>query len=110
MRALLLLAVVTGCFGPSDTLPKHRPMVGDNLPYGVERAKVREWPLAHDWCLGRRWDDTDEFIRCNPHEYLNATTPPMRSIIRYDAAGWSVAYAVFVPVPCTMYGTCQRVF
>jgi hypothetical protein len=90
-------------------LPAHRPLVVDNVPYGADRAAVRAWHLARDWCLRREWPTTDEFVRCDPHPYINPTTPSLFSMIRYDDRGWSVSYAVFTPVPCTMQGRCDEV-
>lgn len=107
MRWLVLLVVIAGCY--AEPRPARRPTVVDNVPYGSDRAAVRAWHLAHDWCLRRTWPQSDEFVRCVAGEYINPTTPPMYTVIRYGSSGASVAYAVFVPVPCTMQGRCDRI-
>jgi hypothetical protein len=107
MRLLLVVWLLASCV--PEQLPAHRPMVVDNVPYGIDRWVVRAWHFAHDWCLRREWPTTDEFVRCEAHPYINPTTPSMFSLIRYDDSGWSVAYAVFTPVPCTMEGRCDQV-
>jgi hypothetical protein len=107
MRLLLALCLVASCV--SEQLPARRPMVVDNVPYGIDRWVVRAWHFAHGWCMAREWPTTDEFVQCDPHPYINPTTPTMFSMIRYDDQGWSTSYAVFTPVPCTMQGRCDKV-
>ena len=107
MRLLLALCLVASCV--PEQLPAHRPMVVDNVPYGIDRWVVRAWHFAHGWCMAREWPTTDEFVRCDVHPYINPTTPTMFSMIRYDDQGWSTSYAVFTPVPCTMQGRCDEV-
>jgi hypothetical protein len=107
MRFVLALVVLAAC--GAAQLPAHRPLVVDNIPYGADRAAIRSWQLAHDWCLRRAWPTTDEFVICNQQPYVNPTTPPMFTMIRYNQAGWSIAYAVFVPVPCTLQQRCDEV-
>ena len=34
----------------------------------------------------------------------------MYALVRYDAAGRSIEYAVFTPVPCRMYGRCDAIY
>ncbi|HEV7554579.1 MAG TPA: hypothetical protein VGO00_03930 [Kofleriaceae bacterium] len=88
-----------------------RPLVTDQLPYQVARADVRHWHVSHGWCLRRTWPSTDEFVVCDQlHPYINSRTPPMYSMTKYDAAGVSIAYATFTPVPCRMYGRCDRIY
>ena len=98
------LFALVGC----ATLPDHRPLVVDNVPYGADRAAVRAWHVAHGWCFGHAFPTTDVFSHCEAHPYLNATTPGMLSMVRYDDRGWSMSYAVFTPVPCTMQGRCDE--
>ncbi|MBX3159210.1 MAG: hypothetical protein KF773_24795 [Deltaproteobacteria bacterium] len=103
------MAFVVGCnVGPS-TLPTQRPLVADQLPYLVDRADVQRWFLRNDWCRRRTWAQTDEFVICNPRPYLNPTTPAMYTLARYDDEGRVVAFAVFTPVPCRMYGRCDGI-
>lgn len=104
----MLLVLVAGCYAQLPR-PARRTMVVDDVPYGTQRATVRAWHLAHDWCLRRTWPQSDEFVRCFRGEYLDQKTPPMYTIVRYGSSGASVAYAVFVPVPCRMEGSCDRI-
>ena len=116
MITALVLAV--GCYVPPPVsapdpdaiaaAKTHRPLITDELPYHLERAKVRAWHAANGWCMRRVWPSTDEFVRCT-REYLNLKTPPMYAMARYDAAGGTVAYATFTPVPCRMYGRCDSI-
>jgi hypothetical protein len=119
MRSMIVAVVLgLGCYVPPavspndpDAIPEvktHRPLVTDQLPYHLERSKVREWHLGNGWCMRRTWPSTDEFVICNP-EYLNLKTPPMYAMARYDADGGTIAYATFTPVPCRMYGRCDAV-
>jgi hypothetical protein len=118
MRALVLVMVV-GCYvppavtpGDPDAVPEvktHRSLVTDQLPYHLERDKVRAWHAANDWCIRRVWPQTDEFVVCNT-QYINLKTPPMYSMASYDVEGKTIAYATFTPVPCRMYGRCDGVF
>jgi hypothetical protein len=121
MRTILIAAItVVGCYVPPpvsapdpDAVPEvaaRRPLVTDQLPYLLERDKVRAWHDRNDWCLRRTWPNTDEFAICNHHPYLNRTTPAMYSMARYDAEGRTIAYATFTPVPCRMYGRCDEIF
>jgi len=111
MRWLLVVIALVGCsIGPPAKLPERRPLVTDNLTYGVTREGVRAWMASNDWCMRRMWPATDEFVICNRHPYLNMNTPAMYSLVRYDAAQRSVAFAVFTPVPCRMYGRCDRIY
>lgn len=88
-----------------------RPLVTDALPYQVARANVRKWHLDNGWCIRRQWPATDEFVVCEAiHPYMNLHTPPMYAMAKYDAAGKSIAYATFTPVPCRMNGQCDRIF
>ena len=99
MRSLLLLLPVLGllaaCMPPP---PPPRPLVVDNVPYGANRQAARAWHLAHGWCVRRTWPTTDEFERCDPRPQANPTIQPIFTIIRYDASGGSVSYALFTPV------------
>jgi hypothetical protein len=113
--ALALVAVaVIGCgSGPEPQSPgvTDRPLVTDSLPYQVSRADVRAWHGKNGWCLRRTWPMTDEFVVCDAiHPYMNLRTPPMYSMARYDTGDRSIAYATFTPVPCRMYGRCDRIF
>ena len=120
MRRVIVLAaaMVIGCYVPPavsqpdpDAVPEvktHRPLVTDELPYHLERIKVREWHLTNGWCMRRVWPQTDEFVVCR-REYLNLKTPPMYAMARYDADGGTIAYATFTPVPCRMYGRCDSI-
>jgi hypothetical protein len=47
-------------------------------------------------------------VLCDKHPYLKQSTPPMFTIVRYDALDRVMALAVFTPVPCRMYGKCDR--
>ena len=111
MRTLLLLFFL-GCAAtePTPQAPAHRALVTDSLPFLVPRAQVRAWHDHNDWCLARQWPQSDEFILCNRQPYLNARTPPEHTFVRYDAAGRSIAYATFAPVPCRLYGRCDRIY
>jgi hypothetical protein len=120
MRSILVIAIVAGCYEPPplspadpDAVPEvetHRSLVTDQLPYQLERDKVRAWHDHNDWCLRRTWPLTDEFVICNRHPYLNKTTPAMYSMARYDTEGRTIAYATFTPVPCRMYGRCDAIY
>ncbi len=109
---ILAMAVVAGCHAnPEPATPIARPLVTDQLPYRVARAEVRAWHAQHGWCIRRTWPSTDEFVVCDAiHPYMNLHTPPMYAMARYDAANRSVAYATFTPVPCRMYGNCDRIY
>jgi hypothetical protein len=111
MRTLLLLFLV-GCAAtePVPTAPAHRALVTDQLPFLVSRSDVRAWHDHNDWCLARQWPQSDEFVVCNRQPYMNSRTPPQHTFVRYDAAGRSIAYATFAPVPCRMYGRCDRIY
>lgn len=109
-RVLITLAVVAiGC--EAEPVAQHpggrRTLVTDNIPLGTDRATVRSWHDAHDWCARRTWPSTDEFRICNNHEYLNLTTPPMYTLVGF-ARDRAISYAVFVPVPCRLDGQCDR--
>jgi hypothetical protein len=117
MRSILVAVVLAGCSAPPpeapqnpDPLATHRPLVTDQLPYHLERDKVRAWHDTDDWCRRRTWPATDEFVICNHHPYMNQSTPPMYSMARYDAAGRTIAYATFTPVPCRLYGRCDTLY
>jgi hypothetical protein len=112
----MLAMVAIGCHEsaspqtPVQQLVASRPLVTDQLAYGASRADVRAWHGQHGWCLRRHWPSTDEFVVCDAiHPYLNLKTPPMYSMARYDAADRAIAYATFTPVPCRMYGRCDRI-
>jgi hypothetical protein len=109
---ILAMAVVAGCHAnPEPATPITRPLVTDQLPYRVTRADVRAWHAQHGWCIRRTWPSTDEFVVCDAiHPYMNLHTPPMYAMARYDADNRSIAYATFTPVPCRMYGTCDRIY
>jgi hypothetical protein len=111
--AILAVAVMTACHSgtePQAPSVAQRPLVTDALPYQVARADVRAWHEQHGWCLRRHWPSTDEFVVCDAiHPYMNLRTPPMYAMARYDNAGRSIAYATFTPVPCRMYGRCDRI-
>ena len=111
MRTLALLILV-GCAAtePAPQTPARRALVTDNLPFLVPREQVRAWHEHNDWCLARQWAESDEFVLCNRQPYLNARTPPEHTFVRYDAAGRSIAYATFAPVPCRLYGRCDRIY
>jgi hypothetical protein len=112
MQRILIALVVAmvGCHEQAD--PAYpRPLVTDALPYQVSREAVRDWHVHNGWCLRRIWPTTDEFVECEAvHPYLNPRTPPMYSMTKYDAGQRSIAYATFTPVPCRMYGRCDRVY
>src|SRR5258707_5482551 len=120
MRCTLIAIAVVACYVPPavsppdpDAVPEvatHRSLVTDQLPYHLERDKVRAWHDRNDWCLRRTWPLTDEFVICNHHPYMNPTTPAMYSMARYDSAGTTIAYATFTPVPCRMYGRCDAIY
>jgi hypothetical protein len=116
MLFFAIVAVAIGCHAsappqtPEQQIVAARSLVTDQLPYGVARADVRAWHAQHGWCLRRHWPGTDEFVVCDAiHPYLNLHTPPMYAMTRYDAANRSIAYATFTPVPCRMYGRCDRI-
>ncbi|HTL35616.1 MAG TPA: hypothetical protein VL326_20950 [Kofleriaceae bacterium] len=108
---LALMLSAMGCAEPQVTeanRPQYtRPLVTDQLPFFLERGVLREQQSHNDWCLRRTWPHSDEFAVCDPHPYLNRSTPPMVTIVRYNAADRAMAYAVFTPVPCRMYGRCD---
>lgn len=108
----LAVAVIAACHTtPEPATPVARPLVTDQLPYLVSRADVRAWHGNHGWCLRRTWPSTDEFVVCDAiHPYMNLRTPPMYAMARYDDTGRSIAYATFTPVPCRMYGRCDRIY
>lgn len=110
MRLVVLLVFAACYVEPPAQPPPRRPLVTDNLPYLVERDKVRAWHDHNDWCMRRQWPGTDEFVICNRHPYLNRTTPAMYALVKYDSAQRAIAYAVFTPVPCRMYGRCDEVY
>src|SRR6267142_9424 len=116
MRIFVTLAIIAiGCAPepPISQQPKEqfiRPLISDQLPYGFEREKVRAWHDRNDWCRRRTWPTTDEFVVCRRNPYLNPSTPPMYTLVKYDAADRAIEFAVFTPVPCRMYGRCDRVF
>jgi hypothetical protein len=107
----IVLALGAGCYSAAPpATPAARPLVTDRLPYEMPRAQVRALPADHGWCMRRVWPATDEFVVCDAiHPYMNLHTPPMYAMARYDSAGRSIAYATFTPVPCRMYGTCDRI-
>ena len=110
--AVALVLTALGCASEPQVTPTTRahytrPLVTDQLPFMYERANVRARELANDWCLRRYWPHSDEFVVCNPRPYINQSTPPMVTIVRYDATDRAQAYAVFTPVPCRMYGKCD---
>ncbi|HEX4456053.1 MAG TPA: hypothetical protein VH143_34570, partial [Kofleriaceae bacterium] len=109
---IVAMAVGAGCHAnPEPAMPITRSLVTDRLPYELSRAEVRAWHAQHGWCIRRTWPSTDEFVVCDAiHPYMNLHTPPMYAMARYDATNRSVAYATFTPVPCRMYGTCDRIY
>ena len=111
MRTLLLLMFL-GCAAtePAPNTPARRALVTDSLPFLVSRSDVRAWHEHNDWCLARQWPQSDEFVVCNRQPYMNARTPPQHTFVRYDAAGRSISYATFAPVPCRLYGRCDRIY
>lgn len=114
MRAfiLALLVACTPVTRDAPDIPRQdtaRPLVTDQLPYKLERDKVRAWHAANNWCLRRVWPATDEFVVCS-WNYQNLRTPPMYSMTAYDSQNRSIAYATFTPVPCRMYGRCDHMF
>jgi hypothetical protein len=109
--AIAITIAISACYvAPPETPPARRPLVTDQLPYHLEREVVRAWHLRHDWCMRRTWALSDEFVICNHHPYLNPTTPAMYALARYDVDGRTIAYATFTPVPCRMYGRCDRIY
>ncbi|HSN30149.1 MAG TPA: hypothetical protein VLT45_27870 [Kofleriaceae bacterium] len=112
MRTLVLILLVVGCAAtePTPTTPARRALVTDNLPFLVPRAQVRAWHDQNDWCLRRQWAQSDEFVLCNRQPYMNPRTPPQHTFVRYDASQRSIAYATFAPVPCRLYGRCDRIY
>jgi hypothetical protein len=49
---ILAMAVVAGCHAnPEPATPTARPLVTDQLPYGVARTDVRAWHVQHGWCM-----------------------------------------------------------
>ena len=103
---VLVLVSALGCGGTSRSV--RRSLVTDNIRPGAERSKVRAWHLAHDWCQRRTWSSTDEYQVCDPHPYLDRSTPAMHALFGY-AGGRARSMALFIPVPCRMYGRCDRV-
>jgi hypothetical protein len=118
MQRIVLIALVIAMAGcheqasdPSPSFAPTRPLVTDALPYQVARADVRAWHVHNGWCIRRQWPTTDEFVVCEAiHPYMNLRTPPMYAMAKYDAAGKSIAYATFTPVPCRMNGQCDRIY
>jgi len=111
MRLTPLLLIVVACYvAPPEKPAEHRPLVTDQLPYLSGRDAVRAWHDHNDWCRRRTWPSTDEFVICNQHPYLNQSTPAMYTLAHYDPAGRVIAYATFTPVPCRMYGRCDRIY
>jgi hypothetical protein len=111
-RILIVLAfALLGCHAqPEPTFAPSRSLVTDALPYRVARADVRAWHLKNGWCIRRVWPSTDEFVECEAiRPYINLHTPPMYAMAKYDPTGRSIAYATFTPVPCRMYGNCDRI-
>jgi hypothetical protein len=111
--AAVALVSVVGCASTpqvtAETEPQYtRPLITDQLPFRAERAAVRAQQDQNDWCLRRTWDHSDEFQICDKHPYLNRSTPPMITVVRYDSHDRATAYAVFTPVPCRMYGRCDQ--
>lgn len=109
MRRVLIAALISalGCGGGAHSL--RRTLVTDDVPAGAERARVRAWLLDHDWCQARSWESTDEYRSCERSPYLNPSTRSMYSLFRYEG-GRVASIAIFVPVPCRMYGRCDRLF
>ena len=112
LAAVALVLSVLGCASDSQVTPATRPhyarpLVTDQLPFLEARAVLRAQQSQNDWCLRRTWQRSDEFVVCDPQPYLNRSTPPMVTIVRYDAADRARAFAVFTPVPCRMYGRCD---
>src|SRR5690349_3577345 len=116
MRTILVALLLASCYSPppeqpsNDTDSTRRSLVTDELPFHSDRAAVRTWHEHNDWCRRRTWPNTDEFVACNVHPYMNARTPPMYAMARYDDAGRTIAYATFTPVPCRLYGRCDAIF
>lgn len=112
--AVALVLSALGCASTSGpqvtfkTRPQYtRSLVTDDLPYLAPRTIVRAHQSKNDWCLRREWPHSDEFVICDRHPYINRSTPPMVTIVRYDDTDRTTAYAVFTPVPCRMYGRCD---
>jgi hypothetical protein len=109
--AAVATLVALGCYvEPPATLPDHRSMATDDLAYLASRATVRAWHDHNNWCRRRTWAAADEFVICDPHPYLNLKTPPMYALARCDKTDRLVAIAIFTPVPCRMYGRCDRIY
>jgi len=120
--SILISIAMAGCFvestPPQAPRPEdagdstfRRPLVTDHLPFQAARQTVRTWHAQHGWCLRRVWPSTDEFVVCDQvHPYLDLRTPPMYSMAKYDPASLSIAYATFTPVPCRMYGRCDKIY
>jgi hypothetical protein len=115
MRSVAALLVVSALACASEpqvtdkTRPQYqRPLVTDQLPFLAHRQWVRARLSRHDWCQRRTWPHSDEFVICDKRPYLDRSTPPMFSVVAYDSEDRTTAYAVFTPVPCRMYGRCDR--
>jgi hypothetical protein len=109
VRVVVLMIVAACASEPQAELPKQhfvRPLVTDKMPLLSDREQVRGYFGANDWCERRTWPQSEEFAICDPHPYLNRSTPPMFAIVRYDQ-NRATAFAVFTPVPCRMYGRCD---
>ena len=110
MHRWLFIALAACYVAPPEVVPEHRPLITDQLRYGMTRDTVRAWHARNDWCMRRTWPNSDEFVICNRHPYLNPTTPAMYALARYDETGRVIAFATFTPVPCRMYGRCDRIY
>lgn len=96
---MAVAAVVTAACGPLDRSGA-RPLVTDGTQLGATRADVKTWHLAHDWCVGRTWASSDEYVTCAPRAYEGQASDRLRSYFRFDG-GRQTASAVYAPVPCT---------
>ncbi|MEO6210429.1 MAG: hypothetical protein ABIQ10_09930 [Gemmatimonadaceae bacterium] len=112
MRSAAVLLLVSACASspqvtPATEVQYTRPLITDQYPFLLERANARVALSRTGWCQQREWPHTDEVSRCDPRPYLNQSTPSIRIFIEYDDEDRAIAYAVFTPVPCRMYGRCD---
>jgi hypothetical protein len=99
LSSILVAAAVAAC-GPVDKSAK-RPLVSDETPLGMARAEVKSWHTGHDWCVGRTWEESDEYVPCNDPVMKGAGAEgPIRSFFHFDGERL-ISSAVYAPVSCT---------
>lgn len=112
MRGVAVVILLSACASSPQVVRSTearytRPLITDQYPFHLERATARAALAGTGWCQRREWPHTDEFTKCDPHPYLNQSTPSIATFVQYDAQDRATAYAVFTPVPCRMYGRCD---